>query len=130
MPFTYDTPILWCVPTMVINILTHNIFITFSEVLAKVYNIGCFYFWRLHKKAWNLKICLVYSGLRVKDVVLLSLYSSSKSKHFLPIRNSDVLWYEPNCKIIISIFGKNTINYNIWDIFDPQKMLYMELRIS
>ena len=82
MTFTYDTRILWCVPTMVINILMHNICITFSEMPVKVYNIGCFYFWILHKKAWNLKVCLVYSGLRVKDVVLLSLYSSSKPKHF------------------------------------------------
>ena len=127
MTFTYDTRILWCVPTMVINILMHNICITFSEMPVKVYNIGCFYFWILHKKAWNLKVCLVYSGLRVKDVVLLSLYSSSKSTHFLSIRNTEVLWSKPNCKIIISIFENNTIHYKLQDIryFQSLKNCYI-----
>ena len=93
---------------------------------VKVYNIGCFDFWNLHKKAWNLKVFLVYSGLKVKDVVLLSLYSSSKPQHFLSIRNTEVLWSKPNYKIIISIFEKNTINYKLWDIVNPQKTVIYE----
>ena len=130
MSFTYDTRILWCVPTMVINILMHNICITFSEMPVKVYNIGCFYFWILHKKAWNLKVCLVYSGLRVKDVVLLSLYSSSKSTHFLSIRNTEVLWSKPNYKIIIFVFEKKIQSITNYEILSTlKKLLYMKLRI-
>jgi hypothetical protein len=48
---------------------------------------------------------------------------------FLPIRNTAVLWSQPNCDVIMSIFEKNTINCKVLDILNPQKVLYMVLRI-